>query len=426
MLELASLFSSSIFFSAVAAILSGARTPEDPAVLPPLALFAAGMAGYWVDRLLLRKARSANLLLAVNLALFALGLAAVIWLGHCTGVICAGFFAIATACLVYAGYGLCRTAPTQTNLVGRLEASAAVLVILLLLQNSVVPETLSPLYPAVSAALCVGASIWRRLSATNRGNGRGAGAILVTGTACAVVAAAAGFVAVFAAPLGTGLYRAVTAVVHGVRWLGRTVGQGLLWLLSKLPASDAAPSDIAAADPIHTTDNTVELGEIAFDRRIFIVLLVLAALALLLLIVHLLRRTKIARRSAPAVQSGRVTEKTRLGATLKQAFAQLRRALLLRWKILLHRGTVLGAYLGIERTLRRTPLARRCGETPRQFLTRCAAAAPTQSDAFAALADRLDAACYSAAGGAGTPLPEAKALRRTARHLAENPSFSDK
>ena len=375
----------------------------------PLALLPYAPVLYGLNRLYLRRERSLQRLVLLNLCLglacFAVLAADVGW-GRWTAL------ALAAVCCLWLTSQGCEMALNPPDLSRAVLCLDLSLVVLLfsVAYGAMVQVSIYQLAPA-----CVGcASALLGLMIRRMGGGiRARGWIFVAGAFLGVVALVFLAVEFVAAPAGQGLVSLWNALIAAVRTIGTWVGKFLTWLLSLVPPPEG-DAMIGAEPPPAAMFNGEE--EMQVNPAILVVLIALLAVGALCLAVWILRRLGRIRVGGGSVVGAAASRRKRnpLGKGLRRLFSSWAAYFRMRLWLIRHRDTPEGLFYLLVRRCRMVPWHKRQGETPREFLLRLrnhAAADPTLAAALEELIPAVDAALFAPPGRTGAA-PQSRLIRR--------------
>lgn len=376
----------------------------------PLALLPYGPAVYGLNRLFLRRERSARALVlfncAVGLALFGAMAADIGW-GRWWTLVSAAVFC---AWLTVRGAGLVMEPPALPRVILCLDGSLVTL-ILFTAYGAAVQVPSCQLIPACIG--CAGALLGLMLRRV--GGGLGARGWAFVGAAfLALFALVFLLVSFAAAPAGQGVTALWSMLTAAVRSAADLLGRALIWLLSLLPAPTEEgelameptqmelPEDLGAAEA-----NPIFAAALA-------VLMAAGALALAVWCLRMLGKVRVGgRRVVRTVRPSR--RRSALSDALRRLLASWAERICLAVWLVRNRNTPAGLFYLLVRRCRMGPWRKRRGETPREFLLRLRRSAEGDrelADALDGLIPAVDAALYAPPEREGSAVPHARLIRR--------------
>ncbi len=218
---------------------------------------------------------------------------------------------------------------------------------------------------------------------------------------------------------GRGLVTLWNWLLAGLPFLGSVLNRFMAFLASLMPAQEPEDLSALAESGSSAGDVTVEMPTVHIPGFIY-VLIALAVIVILVLVIRYLRRFKTGgtRKTVARVQTVK-RRRPSLGSALKARLAWLREGLRLWLYLSRHRDTALGMFYELTRLADRSGWRRGISKTPRAFLEELgqrAAGDPELQQAFAQLADAVDAALF-APDQRNISCPQAAVLRRGRKML---------
>ena len=360
------------------------------------------LAGAWLGlNLFLRRSRSTRSVIAILVVAFALQLGLTLWSGwRCPSMMSWVFLLAFWGVGYYCCWSFLHKPPTPEQLMLTFETTAfALLVVSFFVTNRLMAA--EAVVHLIAATLLALAALARQRSGAPRAKASSStgGKALLWGALAVLGGVAALGAALFTQGLGKGVQWLEQALRAAAGAVFRAVEQFFLFLASFLPEEE-----LEAIDPMDQGGGiSMEGGGgeeffLNLDPLLYI-LAGLAALAVVILLVHTLR--KGGRGHAPMVPRVRTSVK-RKGGGLRTLWRRCKEAVALKVKYLRLRNTPMGLLIWLERRL-----GRKAGESPRAFLDRWAVLRPHCASDLARLADWLDQ-YYFAPHLPTEPLPVAK------------------
>ena len=382
----------------------------------PLAMLAYSPAIYLLNKLFLSRPQTMRGLVLLNTAAGALFFLSVLLLGERKEMEVLVFAAIFCLWMTVRGGYRGLHAPTLHDMILSLDASAVMLVLLIGYTSLMGSGILWALPGAAGfAAACLGVAARRMYGPI------GLKGWSLLGAAFAVIfGLVVLLVGVAAAPAGEGivmLWNGLVALAKGILAL---LWKLLLFLASLFP--DPAPGELDEPDaPIWLPEEELIQGEA--DPALTVILLVLAAVAVLVFLVWLLRllgRLKIGGEKVSGAGKAPQRRRISLWKGLKRLLESWRTRIRLRLFLARHRDTPVGMFYGLVRRCRFSPWHKRTGETPREFLLRLRRSAGEDQELAAALdglIPAVEAALYSPSGRGGAVAQAGLIRRRIGRSV---------
>lgn len=287
-----------------------------------------------------------------------------------------------------------------SSLIGYFDWSLILLFIVLLLEGKGSLIVISSLHFILCALLCGVSLIRNRVVSQNMTAHAPGGTLRVTAVTSLLLSAAAGLAFITAKPFGILLVSFVNFLRRLISALLGLIDRFLLWLASFMTQSE---SGMEFGDPAeHFTLPAAEEQPLPSNAFLLYAFIVLVCLALLVVLVLALKNMRFGKfKTKAAIVGKRRTGSSLLALLLKNVRAACE-AVKYRFYLKFRRDTVLGVFLNLEHSMKRTTLARFKGETPAGFLSRCAAAADSEGEVIAAgalrrLMDAVNQTLYSSA-----------------------------
>jgi len=206
------------------------------------------------------------------------------------------------------------------------------------------------------------------------------------------------FVAVMAAPAGSGLVTLWALLISGINTLKQLLFRLFAFLFSLLPDADPGEMEWYEA-PEFVMPEESPVAEASPAAGVVALLLMTACCAALLVwLVRHLGKLHLGHSRPKNAISQPDRERTSVLRGLMKMLSAWVAGIRLRFRLWENRNTAVGLYFLLVQRCRRTPWHKRSGETPREFLLRMAEAAHSDTalfDALKQLAARTDAAFYS-------------------------------
>ena len=376
----------------------------------PLAFIPYGPAIYGLNRLFLRRERSARALVLLNCALGLVpfgAMAADIGWGKWWTLI---FAAIFCAWLTARGGGLAMEPPALSRVILCLDGSLATLILFVAYGAAVQV----PSYQMLPACIGCAASLLG-LMILRVGGGLGARGWTFVGAAfLALFAMVFLLVSFAAAPAGQGvtvLWGLLTAVV---RFAVDLLGKVLIWLLSLLTAP---AGDGEWMMELPQMELPQELGEAEVNPVVAVVAAALVAAGVLALAIWGLRklgRVRVGGRRSVR-EPGQSRRRLSLMRALRRLLAFWAEHIRLRVWLARNRNTPVGLFYLLVRRCRMGPWHKRREETPKEFLLRLRRSAEGDRELAGALDTlilEVDVAFYAPPGRAERTVPRARLIRR--------------
>lgn len=384
------------------------HTEQRPGLYFPQVWMVYGPLIYGVNRLLLRKERTALVLFWVNLFLCAALYASILAEKGWTGFLGAGCTVFVCGMITARGVQLAMNAPSLSHVMLYLDASAAVLLLFFVYLMA----TGVSLAWAVPIMLSFAATILGVISVRiDRPMGPKEWSVVAVafGTISLLVWL---FVSVVAAPAGQGLVALWNALLTFGQFLLRLLWAVLLFLSSLFGEPEYGELEPPVQFEIPAME---EIAEEA-NPAMLVILLVLAAVFLLYLAVlglRLLGRLRVGGKQKTVMEKT-PRRKVSLWMAIKRLLAGLRKNFHLRLYLYRNRNKPAGVFYYLVRRCRRSPWRKRTGETPGMFLRRMRDSAGEDGELRAALNELIpavDAALY-APDRPAQPFPQASLIRR--------------